>query len=280
MPRVSETERPAWIGVLTGSLTALAVGALLVLTARAGSVALLVGVAIVQALLAAAWVFGTGLPGRNGALVIAVLAGAGADVAVSIWPDGQLGTLLIVFALAVPVMIVHQLVRAAARVRVVESLGAISLLVLAEVALPAFLQLRGEFLGSDTGGTVVAAAAAAAAAGIVVAGLVDLVAPLPHLDAGVPRGLLGIAVGAACGGLIGYLMLRSVTEFIGGRGAFAGAALAAVVGFLAVGMSFTEVTIARPGTPVVRALRPMLIALVPLAMLAPVAYILCLAVRA
>lgn len=280
MPRVSESDSTSSRAVLTGPLAALLVGALLVLSARSGSVALLVAVAVVQALVAVVWVYGTGLPGRLGALVIAALAAAGADVTVSLWPHGQLGTLLIVFALAFPVMIVHQLMRGAARVRVTESLGSIALLVLAEVALPAFVQLRHEFLGMTTGGQVVSAVTAAAAGGLIVGYLVDLVLPAPRLDADVPRGLLAVAASAACGGTIGYLMLRSVAEFIGGRGAFAGAALAAVVAFLGVGMSFSQHTGTGEVSAFGRLLRPVLSTVIPLALLAPVAYILCLAIRA
>jgi hypothetical protein len=279
MARVSESVTPRSLAVV-GPLAAALMGALLVLTARAGALALLVAVAIVQAVLAVVWVFGTGLPGRIGALVLAAMAAAGADVTVSLWPRGQLGTLLIVLALAVPAMIVHQLARGAARVRLVDSLGAIALLVVAEVAAPALLQLRHEFVGSTSGGTVVAAAAAAAAGGLVIGYLVDLVVPAPRFDADVPRGLPAVIASTLCGGAIGYLMLRSVTEFLGGRGAVIGAALAAVAAFIAVGMSFTEHSRGRPVSAVGQLLRPMLSAVLPLAILGPVAFIVCLAIRA
>lgn len=279
MTRVSESATSKTLA-LTAPLAALLVGALLVLTARAGAAALLVAVAIVQALIAVVWVYGVGLLGKIGALVLAALAAAGADITASVWPHGQLGTLLIVLALAIPAMIVHQLARGAARVRLIDSLGAIALLVVAEVALPALLQLRHEFTDSASGGDVVAAAIAAAAGGLVVGYLVDLVVPAPRFDADVPRGLLAVIASALCGAAVGYLMLRSVTEFIGGRGAFAGAALGAVVAFLAVGTSFTEHSCARPASAVGLRLRPLLSVVLPLAMLAPVAYILCLAIRA
>ena len=142
---------------------ALVVGGGLVLAARVGAVALLAAVAVAQALFAAVWVFGTVMPGRRGALIIAVLAGAGADVTISVWPHGRLGTLLPVLAVAVPVLFVHQLMRGAVRVHVVSSLSATALLVLAEVSLAALPQLRHEF-GSKHGGAVASAAAAAVAA--------------------------------------------------------------------------------------------------------------------
>ncbi len=133
--------------------------------ANIGAVQLLVAIAAVQALLAFGWC--TGLPSRDGSehSILAGLAAAGADVAVSVWPHGRLGTLVGVFGLAVPLMIVHQLLRGAARVRVIESLGATAVLVLAEIALPALLQLRHEFPSGDTAARVVFACVLAASLG-------------------------------------------------------------------------------------------------------------------
>lgn len=254
-------------------------GALLIGTARTSAVALLVGVAIVQALLTLAWVFGTTVPGRKGALLIAALAAGDADVGVSLWPGGRLGILLIVFGLTVPVMFVHQLMRGAARVRLVESLGGIALLVAAVVALPALMQLRHEFGGPTLGGRVVAGVVTAAAGALVVGYLVDLVLAAPRFDAAVPRGMLAVIASAGLGGSIGHLMLRSDAEFLGGRGAFTGAALGALVAFLAVGVAFIERSAPVPQAGFARRLRPVLSSLLPLSILAPVAFVLCLAIR-
>jgi hypothetical protein len=265
----------------SGSLAvAVLVGAALVVTARIGATPLLVAVAVTQALLAFAWVFGTRLPGRKGALVIAALAAAGADVAVSVWPSGRLGTLLAVLGLAVPAMFIHQLSRGAGRVRVVESLGAIALLVLAEVALPSLLQLRHEFAGN--GGRVTGGVIAAAAGALVVGYLVDLIAPAPRFDPDVPRGLLGVIASAGLGGSLGYLLLQSdrYTDFIDGRGAFIGASLGALVALFAVGVAFVERNVPMPDEGFARRVRPVLGVLVPLSLLAPVAFLLCLAIRA
>lgn len=254
-------------------------GAALILTARTSAVALLVAVAVVQGVLALAWVFGTGLPGRKGALLIAALAAGGADVTVSLWPRGQLGTLLIVFGLAVPVMFVHQLMRGAARVRIVESLGRIALIVLAVAALPALIQLRHEFTVPAFGGQVVSSVVAAAAGALVVGYLVDLVLAAPRFDPAVSRGLLAVIASSALGGAIGQLMLRSDAEFLDGRGAFIGAALGSLVAFLAVGVAFIESSSPMPQAGFARRVRPVLSSLLPLSILAPVAFLLCLAIR-
>ncbi|MEP7019422.1 MAG: hypothetical protein ABI808_02140 [Pseudonocardiales bacterium] len=263
-----------------GSLAVtLLAGALLFGAARASAAALLEAIAVVQAVLAVAWVFGTSVPGRKGALIIAALAAAGADVAVSRWPAGQLGVLLVAFGLAIPAMFVHQLMRGAARVRLVESLGGVALIVVAVAALPALLQLRHEFTGPTLGGRVVAGVVAAAAGALVVGYLVDLMLAAPRFDPAVSRGLLAVVASAGLGGSVGHLMLRSDGEFLDGRGAFTGAALGALIAFFAVGVAFIERSAPTPPTSLARRVRPVLSSLLPLSLLAPVAFVLCLAIR-
>jgi hypothetical protein len=261
---------------------AVLVGVALALSARASALALLVVVAALQALLAFAWVLGSDLPGRKGALVLAGMAAAAADVCVSVWPHGRLGSQLAVLGLAVPLLFVHQLMRGAARVRVSRSLAAVSLLVLAEVSLPSLLQLRHEFADPDVAGTVVSGVAVIAAGALTVGFLVDMIVAAPRFDPAVPRGLLAVLASAGLGGSVGYLMLQSggYSEFVDGRGAFIGASLGALVGLLAVGVAFVEHDLDEPASAPARRLRPAVAVLVPLAVLAPLAYLLCLAVRA
>jgi hypothetical protein len=266
------------LSLVTTLVAAVIVGVGLVLTARTGATPLLIAVAVVQALLAVSWVLGTVMPGRIGGLVIAALAAGGADVAVSVWPHGRLGTLLAVLGLALPALFVHQLARGAVRVHVVSSLSAVALLVLTEVSLPAFLQLRHEFGAGDLGGRVAAAALAAVAGALVIGCLVDLLLPAPRFDPAVPRGLLGLIASAGLGGSLGYLMLRHQAEFSEGRSTFVGAALGALAGLLAVAAAFVlHTTPEPPGRN--RRLRPLLSAIVPIAVVAPVAFLLCLAIR-
>ncbi len=266
------------LSLVTTLAVALVVGGGLVLAARASATALLVGVAVIQALFAVSWVLGTVMPGRRGAFVIAVLAAAGANVSVSVWPHDRLGTLLPVLGLAVPAMFIHQLARGAARIHVVSSLGAVALLVLAETALPALLQLRHEF-GTAEGGTVTSAAVAALAGALVVGCLVDLLLPAPRFDPAVSRGLLGLIASTGMGGSLGYLILQDQSDFGGGRSTFAGAALGALAGLLAIATAFVLHTTPQPPTSTGRRLRPMVSALLPIAVLAPAAFLLCLAIR-
>lgn len=273
-----EVVEEAELSLVTTLVAALIVGGGLVAAARASAIALLVAVAVVQTLLALAWVFGTAMPGRRGAVIIAVLASAAADAVTSVWPDSRLGPLLVVLGLAIPAMFIHQLSRGAARVQVVSSLAAVALLVLCEVSLAALLQLRHEF-GTDVGGKVASTVTAAVCAALVIGCLVDLLLPAPRFDAEVPRGLLGLVAAAGLGGSLGYLMLKDVGQFGAGRGLFTGGALGALAGLLAVAAAFVLHTTPDPPTTIGRRLRPIIGALLPITVIAPAAFLLCLAIR-
>jgi hypothetical protein len=266
--------------LLSGLVIVLVIGAGLVLAGRTSAVALLVGTAAVQALVVVGWVFGAALPGRNGALVIGAAASAGSDVTVSLWPHSRLGTLLIIFALAVPLMFVHQLARGAARVRVVESLSAVALLVAMTSSLTAFLQLRHEFLPASTGGHVVAGVLEVVCGALIVGYLVDMIMPAPRFDAGIPRGLLAVVAAAGLGGSVGHLAITDGADFAGARGTFAGAALGAIVAFFAVAAAFIDASTPEPAGASGRRTRPLITALLPLTLSAPVAFLLLLAIRA
>ena len=279
-------QRPqAELNLLGVAGVALLAGVGLSAAAYASALALLIAVAVVQALIGLGWIFGTGMPGRRGAIVVAALAAAGADVATSLYPDGRLGTLAAVLGLAIPAAFVHQLLRGAARVQLVSSLSAVAVLILAEISVAALLQLRHEFteapvIGSSAEGKVTAAVTAAALGAVLVGCLTDLVLPLPRFDAEVPRGILGLVVSAAVGAAIGHLVLRDVHDFAGGRAAFLGAAVGAVAGLLAIAAAFVQHTTPRGSTAPARVGRPFYAALLPVCILAPAAFLLCLAIRA
>jgi hypothetical protein len=259
---------------------AVVAGAALGVTARLGALDLLIAVAALQAATAFAVVYGFGVPGRKGTVLLAALAAAGADVVVSVWPHSRLGTLLAVLGLAIPLLIVHQLLRGAARLRVLDSLGGVAFLVVAVVGLPAFVQLRHEFLSSTTAGRVVFGVALSITAALVVGFLTDLVVAAPRFDPAVPRGLLAVVASGVAGALVGYLTLRDTTEFAGGRGLFAGGSLGVLVALVAIGVAFAEATTPPPDSGFARRLRAGLAVLLPICVLAPVAFLLCLAIRA
>jgi hypothetical protein len=267
---------------LTGLAAAVVLGGGLAGAARAGAVPLLAAVAVVQALLAVCWLFGTAVPGRRVALAVAALAAAGSDVAVSRYPHGRLGALLIVLGLAFTVMVCHQLLRGAARAQVIASLSGVAVLVLAEVALAALVQIRHEFTTPlappSAGGTAAAAAVAVPASALVVGYLVDMVVSAPRFDRRVPRGLPAVAASGAVGAAVGYLIQRGVPGFGTGALVFLGAALGLLAGLLAVATAFLEYTTSVKGRwrPAERAVAA---AALPLCLLAPVAFLLDTAIR-
>ncbi len=216
------------------------VGVALAWPARTSALGLLIAIAAAQALLAFAFMLGLRIPGRIGGIVIAALASAAADVTVSVWPHARLGTLLAVFGLAMPVLFVHQLFRGTARVRVVESLGGIAILVLAEVSLPALLQLRHEFTGGNLGGDVTFGVIVVASGALVVGFLIDLDVRRAALRRGRAARPAAVIGSAAVGAALGDLTLRSSAEFASGRGVFVGAALGALVALFAVAVALLE----------------------------------------
>jgi hypothetical protein len=273
---VQDPPTPPAIDHASGATVAILAGALLAVCAHLGALALLVGVAVVQAALTGAWIIATGLPGRIGAAILAAMAAAASDTVASVWPHGQLGTLLPVLGLVMPVAFVHQLTRGVVRNRVVESLSDITVLIVAVVSVAALVQLRHELLPERTAFTVVLITAAAIVAGH----FTDLVVSVPRFDPAVRRGLPAVVVGGAVAALIAQLELGGQLEFTSGRALFLGAAVGVVASLFAVGAGFIQAATSLPTSARAIRLRPLFGSLLPLALTAPVAYLLCLAIHA
>lgn len=273
--RVEEDDRYNFTGSAAFAVLA---GAALAWSARSGAVQLLVAVAAAQALLAVTWIYVLRVPGRIGGLVIAALAAAACDVSASVWPHGRLAVLLVVAGLAVPVMFVHQLARGAARVRVVRSLGAIALVVVAETAMAALLQVRHDFPSDRLGGDATFAVVVAVVGALLAGYCTDMVFAAPRFDADVPRGLTAVAVSTLVGAALGHLVLRDAPDFSGGRAAFVGAAVGVLAALLATGMAYIEAVAPLASGGFARRARPLLSVLMPLALVAPVGFLLCTAI--
>lgn len=264
---------------LVGALVAGVFGALGWFAAAQSAVAVLVVVAVVQAVLVISWTMGMQVPGRWGAATVALLVAAAGDVLVARSSTSQLGVLLAPAGMLLLVVIVMQLARGVIRVRVVESMSDIALLGVAVLALAALVQLRHALAGDVQAATVALVLGVAVA----VSHLVDLVAPVPRFDPDVDRGLLATLVGAAAGAAVGYSQLRDVFGYGSLRGAFLGGALGIVVGLLAVGAAFAAHRgWAADDAPVAPArstarLRPVATTLWCLAVATPVGYLLTLA---
>jgi hypothetical protein len=279
--------------------------------AAAHAVGLLVVVAIIQAAFLCAWAFGAAvavvpgesfggpegevelgptpaspgpsdpagalpaagaMPGRLGAIVIGAGTAAATDFAVLHWPHSALPPMLGILGLAVPVMFAHQLIRGVVRARVVESLSGIALIIAAVVALPALVQLRHE----AGGGHMVAATALAGGVAVAVGLLFDLVWSRPRFDPEVPRGLTGVVIGTVAGAAIGAYLLRDQPQFTTAQAVLYCAGIAAVSALVGVATSLVGYSSPTNGPvpDVARLLRPVAVALLPLMLVTPAAYVL------
>ncbi len=245
--------------------------------AASGQVALTVAIAVVQVALIFGWVLGTSMPGRIGGLLIALGGAAAADVVVLVWPRSALSPLLPVLGVAIPALFVHQLTRGVVRARVVESLSDIVLVLLAVVALPAYLQLEHEFQGSLLASGALLAGGTAVAVGY----LADLVWSRPRFDPAVPRGLTAAVLSVIAGAAAGAIRLRDVLTVDATHAVLLAAGIAALSALVAVAVSF--MIIQAPSATSGRSSRaalltPLPAALLPFAFVAPAAYVICLSV--
>ncbi len=220
---------------------------------------------------------GSAVPGRIGTVLIGGAAAAGADIAASVRPHDALAPMLVVLGLAIPAMFVHQLTRGVVRTRVVESLSGISVIVAAVVALTALLQLRHEFDGDR----MTVAAAAVAGVATVLAGLVDVAWSRPRFDPTVARGLTGVVVGIVAATVVGVLVLRPLTQYGNPVAALLCAIIAAVAALLSVSAGMVAAGIGTTSSAGQQQrtgarLRPVALAILPVCLVAPVAYLLLL----
>jgi drug/metabolite transporter (DMT)-like permease len=146
---------------------------------------------------------------------------------------------------------------------------------MATTALAALIQLRHEVDGRAMAGAVALVAGAALVAGH----LVDLVWSRPRFDPAVARGLTAVLASTVAGALVAVARLHGSVEFNTERSLLLGGALGVVTALFAVGASFIEQTSTLPVDGVARRLRPLFGALLCLALMSPVAYLLCLAIR-
>ncbi|MCW2536105.1 MAG: hypothetical protein JWQ26_1804 [Modestobacter sp.] len=240
---------------------------LVALPTALGQAGLVVAVAVLQLGLVAAWVVATGIRGFLGSLAVGVAAAAGADVALLLPDRARLDQLLVVLGLAFLAAVVHQMTRPAPRRYLVASLAGVLLLVSCVCSLAVLLMV------GRTGGGTRAAVSYALIVGVALAvgHLVDLLLPRPLIAEGVPRGLLGLAIGVLAAVVVA-LLRRDGGDLIGAVTAVtSGAALGAVAALMGLGASYVVAERAQRGWAL-----PVVQAVLPLAATAPVAYALAL----
>jgi len=132
--------------------------------------------------------------------------------------------------------VLGQLVRGAGRQGVAESLGATLAMVVGVVAFASLLVLDRHTLGTQS----IVACLSAAAVALVVARLADVVLPVPRTSPQVPRGTIGVILGAMAGTAAAAVAGSVLVGLTPAKAAIAGlvTAMAAVMADLAV--SFAE----------------------------------------
>ncbi len=254
---------------LLAAVVAAATGLVLGAGAVIGRPGVVLTVVLAQALLAPVWMIGTDRPGRVGGLLIGLGAAAAGDVALLMRDRTSPAVLLGVLGLAMPAIIVHQLVRGVVRVRVTESVSAVAVLVAAEVALSLLIALA----RADDGHRLVGTVVLAATAGLTVARLTDAVLPVPRIADGVPYGLGAVVLAAVAGAVAGVATAGG--PLTAGAGGGVGALVGAVAALVAVGVGFVILALPERPHPLVPAV---LSVLLPLALVTPVGYLTVLSV--
>lgn len=272
MSHVSESTGRGSLGHLPVAVIAAAVTAVLVLlTAVGGSAGLIAGIALAQIALVAAWSVGIPAPGAPGLIAIGLLAAAAADIALRVRSeDTSVSTLIGVIGLAFLAMIIWQLVRRPVREHVTISIATTAPVVVAVTALGSLLVLHEITDGPD----LVAASLLCVGVALVVGHLIDAVLPVPRFARTVPRGLTALVLGAAAAAAAAVIRLHSIDTIGVGAAVFFGAALGLVAGLVAVGVAYVEVTVTPRRLPLSAYAIPYLQIIVPLALSAPVGYLL------
>jgi hypothetical protein len=148
-----------------------------------------------QALFVVVWTVASQPPGGLVVAGVGIAVAVGADLASALVNPASLAPLAYLTAGGFILAVLGQLLRPAGRVRVTESLGSSLVVVLGVVAFATLIVLGRRPLGDQ----VIVATVVAVGVSLIVAHLVDTVAPVPRVAPAVPRGGAGVVVGAMVG---------------------------------------------------------------------------------
>ncbi|WP_064741731.1 hypothetical protein [Hamadaea tsunoensis] len=208
-------------------------------TAGVGSARIPYAVVIfgVQVLFVLAWTMAMRPAGAKVVGAVGLLTALVADFAAVSPASAGLGPLALAAVAGFVAGFVGQMITGAARLRVTETLGNTLLIVIGVVSFATLVVLTR--IPEGTQAIVICLSAAGVA--LLVARLMDTIAPVPRIAAQVPRGSLGVVVGAMAGTLVAAIWGSYLFSFSPKSAAFIGlaAAGAAVLADLAVG--FAEV---------------------------------------
>jgi hypothetical protein len=191
----------------------------------------------VQFFFVLAWTAAMRPPGAPVVATVGIIAAIAADVAVVLPADSSLAPLGYVTVGGFVLGVIGQLIRGAGREGVTESLGATLAVVVGAVAFASLLVLDRRALGTQS----IVACLTAAAVALVVSRLSDIVLTTPRTSPEVPRGAIGVVLGAMAGTAAAAVVGANLVGLHPPRTAVAGlvTAMAAIMADLAV--SYAEV---------------------------------------
>jgi len=223
----------------------------------------------VQVLFVLAWTVASRPPAPRIVAGVGMAAAGVADLAAVLADEASLAPLAYVTAAAVIVGVIGQLTRPAGRVRVTESLGSTLAVVVGVVAFASLITLSRHPRGAQA----IVACLAAAGVAVIVARLIDVVAPFPRLAPQVPRGGAGVVVGAMVGTAVAAGAGSVLDGLSTGPAAIAGLVTALVAVVVDLSVNYAEAGRAMAGeAPAMWLARHMQGPLAAFALAAPAAY--------
>jgi hypothetical protein len=187
----------------------------------------------IQVLFVLAFTMALRPPSIRTVAAVGIATAAAADVAAIVPQQPTVAPLGYLAAAGYAVGVVAQLARREGRLRVTESLGATLVIVVGVIAYATLIVLTRLPIGTQA----ITVALAAAGVALIVARLVDTVAPWPRLSPQVPRGSLGVVLGAMLGTAAAAYLGSYLRGFEPSNAAMVGVvtAVAAVLADLSVG---------------------------------------------
>lgn len=172
-------------------------------------------------------------PGILAVAAVGTTTAAAADIAAVVPQQPTVAPLGYLAAAGFAAGVVGQLVRREGRIRVTETLGATLVIVVGVIAYATLIVLTRLPIGTQA----ITVCLAAAGVALIVARLVDTVAPWPRLAPQVPRGSLGVVLGAMLGTAAAAYLGSYIRGFEPANAALVGlvTAVAAVLADLSVG---------------------------------------------
>lgn len=204
-------------------------------TAGPGETRIPYGIVIfgIQVLFVLAFTMALRPPGVRVVAAVGILTAAGADVAALMPREATVAPLGYLAAAGFVVGVVGQLARREGRLRVTESLGATLVIVIGVIAYATLIVLTRVVPGTQA----ITVGLTAAGVALITARLVDTVAPWPRLSPHVPRGSLGVVLGAMLGTVAAAYLGSVIRGFEPDNAALVGlvAAVSAALADLSVG---------------------------------------------